>query len=292
MINASYLKIECSINEMEDILSYRGKVRNMYNLGNNYYLMEASDRVSSFDKHIGIIPGKGILLNKMSAYWFNKTKHIVDNHLLSYITKFSLVKTCNPIHIEFVIRGYITGNTNTSLWHHYKNGCRNYCGLSIPDGLRKNQKLDAPIITPTTKGKVDKPISREEIIKEGYLTFGECDFIYDKVYKLFEYGQEVAKKAGFILVDTKYEFGRDENNNIILIDEVHTCDSSRYWIEESYNDRFNSGMEPEKLDKDCVRDWIKENCNPYAETIPQIPQHIIEKAYNSYNYFYENISKI
>ena len=277
---------------MEELLSYKGKVRNMYNLGNNYYLMEASDRVSSFDKHIGIIPGKGILLNKMSAYWFNKTKHIVDNHLLSYITKFSLVKTCNPIHIEFVIRGYITGNTNTSLWHHYKNGCRNYCGLSIPDGLRKNQKLDAPIITPTTKGKVDKPISREEIIKEGYLTFGECDFIYDKVYKLFEYGQEVAKKAGFILVDTKYEFGRDENNNIILIDEVHTCDSSRYWMKETYESRFKSGLEPEKLDKDCVRDWIKENCNPYADTIPQIPEHIIKKAYNSYNYFYENISKI
>ena len=205
---------------MEELLSYRGKVRNMYNLGNNYYLMEASDRVSSFDKHIGIIPGKGVLLNKMSAYWFNKTKHIIDNHLMSYVTKFSLVKKCNPIHIEFVIRAYITGNTNTSLWHHYKNGCRNYCGLDIKDGLVKNQKLDKPIITPTTKCDEDKPISKEEILKQYYITEEELDFIYDKVYKLFEYGQEVAKKAGFILVDTKYEFGRDENNNIILIDEL------------------------------------------------------------------------
>jgi len=275
---------------MEELLSYKGKVRNMYNLGNNYYLMEASDRVSSFDKHIGIIPGKGILLNKMSAYWFNKTKHIVDNHLLSHITKFSLVKKCNPIHIEFVIRGYITGNTTTSLWHHYKNGCRNYCGLDIKEGLVKNQKLDKPIITPTTKCNEDKPISKEEIVKQYYLTFEELEFIYDKVYKLFEFGQKIASKAGFILVDTKYEFGRDENNNIILIDELHTCDSSRYWIEESYQSRFNSGLEPDKLDKDCVRDWVKQQCDPYNDFIPPLPKSVISKAYNSYKYFYDTIS--
>ena len=276
---------------MEELLSYRGKVRNMYNLGNNYYLMEASDRVSSFDKHIGIIPGKGILLNKMSAYWFNKTKHIVDNHLLSHITKFSLVKKCNPIHIEFVIRGYITGNTTTSLWHHYKNGCRNYCGLDIKEGLVKNQKLDKPIITPTTKCDEDKPISKEEILKQYYITEEELDFIYDKVYKLFEFGQKIASKAGFILVDTKYEFGRDEDNNIILIDELHTCDSSRYWIEKSYKSRFDSGLEPEKLDKDCVRDWVKQQCDPYNDFIPPLPKSIITKAYDSYKYFYDRISQ-
>jgi phosphoribosylaminoimidazole-succinocarboxamide synthase len=275
---------------MEELLSYKGKVRNMYNLGNNYYLMEASDRVSSFDKHIGIIPGKGILLNKMSAYWFNKTKHIVDNHLLSDITKFSLVKKCNPIHIEFVIRGYITGNTTTSLWHHYKNGCRNYCGLDIKEGLVKNQKLDKPIITPTTKCDEDKPISKEEILKQYYITFEELEFIYDKVYKLFEFGQKIASKAGFILVDTKYEFGRDEDNNIILIDELHTCDSSRYWIEKSYQNRFDSGLEPEKLDKDCVRDWVKQQCDPYNDFIPPLPKSVISKAYNSYKYFYDTIS--
>jgi len=274
---------------MEELLSYKGKVRNMYNLGNNYYLMEASDRVSSFDKHIGIIPGKGVLLNKMSAYWFNKTKHIVDNHLMSYVTKFSLVKKCNPIHIEFVIRGYITGNTTTSLWHHYKNGCRNYCGLDIKDGLVKNQKLDKPIITPTTKCDEDKPISKEEILKQYYITEEELDFIYDKVYKLFEYGQEIASKAGFILVDTKYEFGRDEDNNIILIDELHTCDSSRYWIKESYQSRFDYGFEPEKLDKDCVRDWVKQHCDPYNDKIPKLPKSIITKAYNSYKYFYDTL---
>ena len=276
---------------MEELLSYKGKVRNMYNLGNNYYLMEASDRVSSFDKHIGIIPGKGILLNKMSAYWFNKTKHIVDNHLLSHITKFSLVKKCNPIHIEFVIRGYITGNTTTSLWHHYKNGCRNYCGLDIKEGLVKNQKLDKPIITPTTKCDEDKPISKEEILKQYYITEEELDFIYDKVYKLFEFGQKIASKAGFILVDTKYEFGRDEDNNIILIDELHTCDSSRYWIEKSYKSRFDSGLEPEKLDKDCVRDWVKQQCDPYNDFIPPLPKSIITKAYDSYKYFYDRISQ-
>ena len=208
---------------------------------------------------------------------------------MSYVTKFSLVKKCNPIHIEFVIRGYITGNTTTSLWHHYKNGCRNYCGLDIKDGLVKNQKLDKPIITPTTKCDEDKPISKEEILKQYYITEEELDFIYDKVYKLFEYGQEIASKAGFILVDTKYEFGRDEDNNIILIDELHTCDSSRYWIKESYQSRFDYGFEPEKLDKDCVRDWVKQHCDPYNDKIPKLPKSIITKAYNSYKYFYDTL---
>ena len=277
---------------MDNLLIYEGKVRNIYKMGDNYLLMKASDRVSSFDRHIGTIPGKGELLNKMSEFWFNKTKHIIDNHLISTEGEYALVHKCTPIMLEIVVRGYITGNTETSLWTHYKNGSRTYCGISIPDGLRKNQKLDAPIITPTTKGKVDKPITKDEIISEGYLTPGECDFIYDKAIKLFNYGQQVAEKAGFILVDTKYEFGRNSKGDIILMDEIHTCDSSRYWVKESYQNRFESEMEPEKLDKDSVRDWVKSVCNPYADTIPEIPVEIIKKAFDSYNYFYKTILNV
>ena len=148
------------------------------------------------------------------------------------------------------------------------------------------------MITPTTKCSEDKPISKQEILKQYYITKEELDFIYDKVYKLFEFGQEIASKAGFILVDTKYEFGRDENNNIILIDELHTCDSSRYWIKESYQRRFDAGLEPEKLDKDCVRDWVINHCDPYNDNIPPIPDSIIQKAYSNYKYFYNSISFI
>ena len=226
----------------------------------------------------------------MSEFWFNKTKHIIDNHLIATQNEVALVKRCEPFKIEMVVRGYITGNTTTSLWTHYKNGARTYSGNKLPDGLIKNQKLKSPIVTPTTKGKVDKPISREGIISEGYMTQEECDYIYRKSLELFVFGQKVADKAGFILVDTKYEFGKTVDGKIILIDEVHTCDSSRYWLKDSYADRFASGIEPEKLDKDCVRDWVKSNCDPYKDNIPTLPQEIIMKAYDSYKFFYDTIS--
>mgnify|MGYP001374843464 CR=1 FL=1 len=255
-------------------------------MGENYLLLKASDRVSSFDRHMGIIPGKGELLNKMSKYWFNKTKHIIPNHLLSTEKNVALVKRCKPIMLEIVVRGYITGSTSTSLWTHYKNNERNYCGITLPDGLQKNQILKQPIITPTTKGKIDKPISKQEIINEGYLNETECDFIFEKALELFNYGQSIASKAGFILVDTKYEFGRDSEGNIILMDELHTCDSSRYWKADTYNELFLNNKEPEKIDKDIIRDWIKKKCNPYLDNIPKIPDNLIKKEEDIYNYFY------
>ncbi len=277
---------------MNHLLIYNGKVRDIYSLGDNYLLLKATDRVSSFDRHIGIIPGKGELLNKMSKYWFYKTKHIIPNHLLSTEKNVALVKRCKPIMLEIVVRGYITGSTSTSLWTHYKNGERNYCGITLPDGLQKNQILKQPIITPTTKGKIDKPISKQEIINEGYLNETDCDFIFKKALELFNYGQSIASNAGFILVDTKYEFGRDSQGNIILMDELHTCDSSRFWRKETYENRFSKKIEPEKLDKDCIRDWVKSMCDPYNDKIPEIPKEIINKAYNSYKSFYESIIKI
>ncbi len=277
---------------MEHLLIYEGKVRNIYELGDKYLLMKASDRVSSFDRHIGTIPGKGELLNKMSEFWFNKTKHIIDNHLITTQNEVALVHKCTPFKIEMVVRGYITGNTDTSLWTHYKKGERTYCGIAFPDGLVKNQKLGRSIVTPTTKGKVDRPISKIDIVKEGYMTQEECNFIYRKSLELFIFGQKQAERAGFILVDTKYEFGKNLEGKIILIDEVHTCDSSRYWLKETYQGRFTKHLEPEKLDKDCVRDWVKSVCDPYKDTIPSLPQEIITKGYNSYKYFYDTISSV
>jgi len=273
---------------MDHLRIYEGKVRDIYKLGEKHLLMKASDRVSSFDKNIGIIPGKGELLNKMSEFWFNKTKHIIDNHLIATQNEIALVHKCEPFKLEIVVRGYITGNTETSLWTQYEKGERNYCGIEFPDGLVKHQILKQPIITPTTKGKVDIPISRKDIVKEGYMTEEECDFVYKKALELFNYGQKIADNAGFILVDTKYEFGRKSDGKIILIDELHTCDSSRYWLKKTYLE----GFEPEKLDKDCVRDWIKSKCNPYKDNIPPLPQSIITKAHNSYKYFYDTISSV
>jgi phosphoribosylaminoimidazole-succinocarboxamide synthase len=277
---------------MENLLLYSGKVREVYDLGKQYLLMKATDRISCFDKNIGIIPGKGLLLNKMSEFWFHQTKDIIDNHLISTNEDVALVKKCTPFKIEVVVRGYITGNTSTSLWTHYNNGARTYCDIIFPHGLVRDQQLPEPVITPTTKGVVDKPISRADIIAENYMTEEECDYIFSKAMQLFKFGQDVADEAGLILVDTKYEFGKDENGKILLIDEVHTCDSSRYWIKSSYKERFSNGESPEKLDKDCVRDWVKANCDPYNDEIPEVPEEIINKALNAYQSFYDKISNI
>jgi phosphoribosylaminoimidazole-succinocarboxamide synthase len=164
--------------------------------------------------------------------------------------------------------------------------------LTFPENLKKNQKLEFPVITPTTKGDVDRPLSKKEIVDEGHMTTEECNIIYRAALELFIFGQKIADKAGFILVDTKYEFGKNSNGQIILIDELHTCDSSRYWLKESYATRFAQGHEPEKLDKDRVRDWVKSKCDPYKDEIPTIPEEVITQAHDSYKHFYDTISKI
>ena len=271
---------------MEHLCIYKGKVRDVYMLGDEYLLMKATDRVSSFDKNVGVIPGKGVLLNKMSQFWFNKTKHIIDNHLLSVNDNVMLVKRCIPFKIEVVVRGYITGNTSTSLWTQYNSGVRNYCGISLPEGFKKNQKLPEPIITPTTKGITDKPMSKEELIEQGYISEEECNYVFKKAMELFLFGQKLVSEADLILVDTKYEFGKTLDGKIILIDEVHTCDSSRYWKQSSYQHRFSNDLEPEKFDKDLVRDWLKSNNKEY------ISDEIVKKTYEGYKQFYAAISSI
>jgi len=274
---------------MKNIL-YSGKVRNIYeHEDNNKLYIETTDRLSSFDKHICNLENKGKILSLICVFMFNRTKHIISNHYISHINNILVVKKCIPFKIEFVVRGYITGNTKTSLWTHYNNGVRNYCGIQFPNNLKKNQKLEEPVITPTTKDIEDVPISKKEIINKNYMTQNECDFVYKKAMELFKYGQKIADNAGFILVDTKYEFGKDENNNIILIDEIHTCDSSRYWIKNTYENKFKNDIEPDKLDKDKIRDWVKNKCNPYTDKIPQIPEELKKNTINSYTEFYEKI---
>lgn len=200
-----------------------------------------------------------------------------------------IVKKTQPIKLEFVVRDYITGSTNTSLWTMYNNGMRELYDIKLRDGYQKNEKLDITIITPTTKGNKDIPINKQQIIEQNYLTEEEYNFIANKSLELFRYGRQILKEKGIILVDTKYEFGRLDNK-IILIDEIHTSDSSRLWIENTYQHLFNNNKEPEKIDKDIIRDWVKTKCNPYKENIPTIPKDLIEKTYHIYQYYYSILS--
>ena len=264
-----------------------GKVRDVYNIGHNLLLIRHSDRVSSFDKIWCEIQDKGKVLNSTSVWWFERTRHIIPNHYVwSQIGSIDMVvKKCKVFPIEFVVRGYITGNTNTSLWTHYNNGKRTYCGIEFPDGLKKNQKLVQPVITPTTKGDTDDPISLHEIVSRGLMTRKQVDYCASKAMELYKYGSQIARGSGLILVDTKYEFGINLNTDeILLVDEVHTCDSSRYWKYNTYDARFLSSLEPENFDKDLVRRYVKSQCDPYATkpseiTIPSSIKDTVRKIY-------------
>ena len=203
-----------------------------------------------------------------------------------------LQKKCKVFPIEFVVRGYITGTTSTSLWTQYQKGVREYCGNSLPEGLRKNERLAKPLLTPTTKEEAhDRPISPKEIIDENWMTQEDWDIASQAAMKLYEYGVEVAKKHGLILVDTKYEFGKDEDGNILLIDEIHTPDSSRYWLASSYEARFAANAEPENIDKEFLRLWFVDHCDPYRdETLPKAPDELIVTLASRYISLYEMIT--
>ena len=261
----------------------RGKVRDCYDIGYNMIAFVHSDRQSAFDRDICQIPGKGHILTAMNDFWMNKASHIIDNHLVCSQNNVVIAKRCQMLPVEVVVRGYITGSTQTSLWTHYKNGSRNYCGIEFPDGLVKNQRLETNVITPTTKGVVDEPITSSDIVERGLMTQGQMEYVFEKALDLFRFGQLEAEKMGLILVDTKYEFGLDRSGNIILADELHTCDSSRYWMRDTYEERFSQGLEPEKMDKDVVRDYIKKNCDdPYNSILPTIPEEHINRVKDSY----------
>jgi phosphoribosylaminoimidazole-succinocarboxamide synthase len=190
------------------------------------------------------------------------------------------------------VRGYITGTTSTSLWTQYQKGIRRYCGIEFPNDLRKNQRLAVPVLTPTTKDKDhDRPISPAEIISEGWMTQAEWDEASAAALKLYTYGAQIAAKHGLILVDTKYEFGRDLDGNIVIVDEIHTPDSSRYWLANSYQERFDTQQEPENIDKEFLRLWFVNQCDPYQDAqLPQAPQELIVRLASRYIQLYEMIT--
>jgi len=273
---------------------YRGKVRDNYDLPDGRRIIIATDRLSAFDQIITAIPFKGQVLTQIARFWFDATREICPNHVIEYPDPNVLVcRRLAVMPVEVVVRDYLTGTTATSIWPMYKAGRRELYGIRFPDGLRENQKLPATIITPTTKafdGGHDEPLTADEITRRGLLTQQQWGIFSGLALGLFARGRALAEQHGLILVDTKYEFGFDTAGRIILADEIHTPDSSRYWIAESYQHRFAAGQPPESLDKDFVRHWVSERCDPYREPIPEIPRDVILEAARLYISVFETIT--
>jgi len=241
---------------------YEGKVRDTYRTRVGSRVLITTDRISAFDRVLGTIPFKGQVLTRLAAWWFEQTKSVVPNHLIRVLDPNALeCIDCTPLQVEMVVRAYVTGSTSTSIWTHYARGERFFCGHRLPDGLKKNQKLPEAILTPATKapkGEHDVSGSREEILATGHVSAADFDAAAELVMKLFAAGQKICAERGLILVDTKYELGKTKSGDIIVIDEIHTPDSSRFWMAASYDDRFSVGKEPESFDKDFVRSYFTE----------------------------------
>lgn len=251
-----------------------GKVRGRYIIDDQLVLI-SSDRISCFNRILPQqIPLKGQVLNEISQWWFEQTKDIVPNHLIECPDpNVTIAKLCKPLPVEVVVRGYLCG----SMWRAYASGARNMYGLTLPEGMEENQAFEQPILTPTTKDEVDRPITRDEIISLGLVDEKTWNQVEEIALKLFERGQSVAQSKGLILVDTKYEFGLDTQGDLTLIDEVHTPDSSRFW--------FQSDVERKQLrfpDKEYVRKWLQEQGFLGDGKVPELPQAITEKASSGY----------
>jgi phosphoribosylaminoimidazole-succinocarboxamide synthase len=270
----------------------QGKVRDTYDLGNTLVLV-TTDRQSAFDRVLASIPFKGAVLNLLSGFWFEQTKHIVRNHVISIPDpNVTIAEKCTVFPVEFVVRAYLTGSTDTSSWVQYSKGVRDLCGNRLPDGMRKNQKLARPILTPTTKAELhDEPISAEQIVERKIIDEAIWKRLEDAAFQLFELGAAIASLRGLILVDTKYEFGTDGKGDIVLIDEVHTPDSSRYWLKESYEERVSKGEEPDSIDKEFFRLWFRRHCDPYKDKVlPKAPDDLVAELSSRYLQLYEMIT--
>lgn len=272
---------------------YPGKVRDTYDVGDGRLLLVTTDRQSGFDRLLGAIPFKGQVLNRTSLFWFERTRGIIANHVISSPHANALLaRRCKVLPIEFVVRGYMTGSTDTSVWTQYSNGVRTYCGHHLPEGMKKNERLPENIVTPTTKEKLhDRPITADEIIAEGWLTAAQWEFASAKALELFAFGQKLATDRGLMLVDTKYEFGVADDGEILLIDEIHTPDSSRYWLSDSYAERLAAGQEPNMIDKEFFRLWFRERCDPYKDKVlPVPPDDLIAELAARYIQLFESIT--
>lgn len=273
---------------------YKGKVRDCYiTKDGKKRILVTTDRQSAFDKVLGMIPLKGQALNQLSVWWFERTKDIVANHVLEVPDPNIVVaKNVKAIPIEMVIRGYLTGTTGTSSWTAYNRGDRVYCGHHFPEGMKKNQPFEKPLITPTTKSEThDENLDFFRVRDSGLVRPELWDQMVEATVKLFQRGQELAKKGGLILVDTKYEFGENEEGKLVLIDEIHTTDSSRFWKADSYEKLIAQRQEPENFDKEFLRLWYTKRCDPYKDAVlPDMPDDFRIEVAQRYIQTYEMIT--
>ena len=270
---------------------YHGKVRDVYNIADKYMVMVASDRISAFDVVLPAgIPYKGKVLNQLAAKFLDATSDIVPNWKIATPDPMVTIgHKCDALRVEMVIRGYLTG----SAWRDYKSGSRSICGITLPEGMKENQRFATPIITPTTKADEghDQNISKEEIIAQGLVSKEDYELVEKYTYALFQRGQEIATKMGLILVDTKYEFGK-KDGKIYLIDEIHTPDSSRYFYAEGYQERFEKGEAQRQLSKEFVRQWLMDNGfqGKEGQKVPEMTPAIVDSITDRYVELYENIT--
>lgn len=272
---------------------YEGKVRDNYRLDGKRIIV-TTDRISAFDRVLCALPFKGQVINQTAAFWFERTRHIIENHLIDVPDPNVLVaRECRLIPVEMVVRGYLTGVTRTSPWTHYERGRRSVFGHELPDGMKKNQPFARPIITPSTKpaekGVHDESIPAEEVLRRGLVDEPVYREMERAALALFAFGTELAAANNLILVDTKYEFGLF-GDRVVLIDEIHTPDSSRFWVKDTYRERFERGEEPEKLDKEYVREWLADRGFRGDGPIPHIPDEIRIEAARRYITAYEMIT--
>jgi len=271
---------------------YSGKVRDVYHQKDKKRaILIATDRQSAFDIKWCTIPLKGQALNQISAWWFEKIKDVMPTHVIDLPDPNAMVvKNLTMLRVEIVVRGYLTGSTGTSAWVNYNKGVRNFCGNVLPEGMVKNQKFAAPIITPTTKGEEDELIDPKGIVDRGFATKTQWEEIAAKAVELFVKGQKIAAERGLILVDTKYEMGYDSDGRLTIADEVHTPDSSRYWVAATYEERFARRDEPESLDKEFFRLWLRSQGFEYGGKHPEITDDVRVMLASKYIDLYERIT--
>jgi phosphoribosylaminoimidazole-succinocarboxamide synthase len=271
-----------------------GKVRDWYLMEEGKRLLVTTDRLSAFDRVLAAVPFKGQVLNQLSAWWFERSRPVIANHMVTVPDPNAMVVLeVKPLPIEVIVRGYITGVTSTALWYRYSLGEREIYGYQFPDGLQKNQPLPQAIITPTTKGGPtghDERLTCAEVVSKGHLAADIWDQIQVSALQLFAFGQEIARKAGLILVDTKYEFGQTPDGQVVLIDEVHTPDSSRFWKLSTYDQRLAEGKEPELYDKEFVRLAYTARGYRGDGVPPQLPDSTWVEASQLYVSIYEMLT--
>jgi phosphoribosylaminoimidazole-succinocarboxamide synthase len=290
--NAHQILRDATIAELPN--HYSGKVRDNYDLPDGRRVIIASDRLSAFDRILCSVPFKGQVLTQTARFWFEATGDICPNHVLEYPDPNVLIgQRLDILPVEVVVRGYLAGTTGTSILTMYKAGQREMYGITLPDGMRDNQRLPAPILTPTSKafdGEHDAPLTPANIIGRKLLTAAQWEQLSSYALALFARGQNMAAERGLILADTKYEFGTDAAGRIVLADEIHTPDSSRYWQAASYEARFAAGERPESFDKDFVRSWVAARCDPYHDPIPEIPEELVLATAAVYIQAFETIT--